>query len=176
MELHNGGCCWPATREAIVEEEDKGDDEGNEVTEGYAGHEGVGGFIDIYHNMSQGDWQVRQARWMDQQDNQRGRLDAGWNNKTKRPNVCMITPSASSNICQPATTLSHTSRLIHFLGSKPTIHLMAIDEVYFSFGRHLEELHVTWAHLEKNGQDYEPTPTLIKNFSIVTGDGVTDIT
>ncbi|GJW22536.1 hypothetical protein Tco_0033158 [Tanacetum coccineum] len=24
-----------------------------------------------------------------------------------------------------------------------------IDEVYFAFGRHLEELHVTWAHLEK---------------------------
>ncbi|GJY31227.1 retrovirus-related pol polyprotein from transposon TNT 1-94 [Tanacetum coccineum] len=24
-----------------------------------------------------------------------------------------------------------------------------IDEVYFSFGRHLDELHVTWAHLEK---------------------------
>ncbi|GJU88609.1 hypothetical protein Tco_1301032 [Tanacetum coccineum] len=23
------------------------------------------------------------------------------------------------------------------------------DEVYFAFGRHLEELHVTWAHLEK---------------------------
>ncbi|GKB39292.1 hypothetical protein Tco_0884234 [Tanacetum coccineum] len=23
------------------------------------------------------------------------------------------------------------------------------DEVYFSFGRHLEELHVTWSHLEK---------------------------
>ncbi|GJW62402.1 hypothetical protein Tco_0111737 [Tanacetum coccineum] len=24
-----------------------------------------------------------------------------------------------------------------------------IDEVYLAFGRHLEELHVTWAHLEK---------------------------
>nr|GEW55153.1 retrovirus-related Pol polyprotein from transposon TNT 1-94 [Tanacetum cinerariifolium] len=28
----------------------------------------------------------------------------------------------------------------------------------------------------KNEQDYEPTPTLLKNFSIVAGDGVTDIT
>ncbi|GKD34471.1 hypothetical protein Tco_1249980 [Tanacetum coccineum] len=24
-----------------------------------------------------------------------------------------------------------------------------LDEVYFTFGRHLDELHVTWAHLEK---------------------------
>ncbi|GJW75739.1 retrotransposon ORF1 [Tanacetum coccineum] len=61
MELHDGGCCWPATREAMVEEEDKGDDEGNEAAGGYTGHEGVGGSTNVYHNMSQGDWQIRQA-------------------------------------------------------------------------------------------------------------------
>ncbi|GKE02236.1 putative RNA-directed DNA polymerase, eukaryota, reverse transcriptase zinc-binding domain protein, partial [Tanacetum coccineum] len=27
--------------------------------------------------------------------------------------------------------------------------ILLTDEVYFSFGRHLDELHVTWAHLEK---------------------------
>ncbi|GKC27229.1 hypothetical protein Tco_1034523 [Tanacetum coccineum] len=63
MELHEGECCWPATREVV--EEGEGDDE-----EGYGegGNERVGGSADIYCNMSQGDWQVRQARWMDQQD------------------------------------------------------------------------------------------------------------
>ncbi|GJZ32167.1 hypothetical protein Tco_0577603 [Tanacetum coccineum] len=44
---------------------------------------------------------------------------------------------------------------------------------YFSFGRHLEELlGLIW---RTNRQDYRPTPTLIKNFFIVAGDGVTDI-
>ncbi|GKB23126.1 hypothetical protein Tco_0862527 [Tanacetum coccineum] len=38
--------------QAMVEEEDKGDDEGNKAAGGYAGHEGVGGSADIYRNMS----------------------------------------------------------------------------------------------------------------------------
>ncbi|GJS24395.1 hypothetical protein Tco_0453027 [Tanacetum coccineum] len=48
MELHEGECCWPATREVV--KEGKGDDE-----EGYGegGNEGVGGSANIYHNMSQ---------------------------------------------------------------------------------------------------------------------------
>ncbi|GJV81141.1 retrovirus-related pol polyprotein from transposon TNT 1-94 [Tanacetum coccineum] len=43
----------------------------------------------------------------------------------------------------------------HFLRSKdetPEVlidFLTHVDEVYFSFGRHSYELHVTWAHLEK---------------------------
>ncbi|GKE96870.1 hypothetical protein Tco_1581725, partial [Tanacetum coccineum] len=45
----------------MVKEEDEGDDEGNEVAGGYAGHKGVGGSADIYCNMIQGDWQVRQV-------------------------------------------------------------------------------------------------------------------
>nr|GEU51895.1 hypothetical protein [Tanacetum cinerariifolium] len=55
MELHTGGCCWPATREAEVEEEDEGDDGRDEATEGYVGYKGVGGSTNIYRNMSQGD-------------------------------------------------------------------------------------------------------------------------
>ncbi|GJT38274.1 zf-CCHC domain-containing protein [Tanacetum coccineum] len=55
MELQDRGCCWPATREAMVKEED----EANEAAGEYVGHEGVGGSADIYRNMSQGDWQVR---------------------------------------------------------------------------------------------------------------------
>ncbi|GJU02149.1 hypothetical protein Tco_1112487 [Tanacetum coccineum] len=42
---------------------------------GDVGHERAGGSADMYCNMSQGDWQVRQARWMDQQDEQWGRLN-----------------------------------------------------------------------------------------------------
>ncbi|GKD12244.1 hypothetical protein Tco_1196651 [Tanacetum coccineum] len=63
MELHEGECCWPATRE-VVEEGEGEDEEGD----GEGRNEGVGGSADIYRNMSQGDSQVRQARWMDQQD------------------------------------------------------------------------------------------------------------
>ncbi|GKB90586.1 hypothetical protein Tco_0962858, partial [Tanacetum coccineum] len=50
MELKNGACFWPATRE--VEE----DDEAEEGAEGEAGNEWVGGSADIYRNLSQGDW------------------------------------------------------------------------------------------------------------------------
>nr|GEX42729.1 hypothetical protein [Tanacetum cinerariifolium] len=40
------------------------------------GNKGVRGFVDIYRNISQGDWKVRQARWMDLQDEHWGRIDA----------------------------------------------------------------------------------------------------
>ncbi|GJR01086.1 hypothetical protein Tco_0524070 [Tanacetum coccineum] len=62
MELQNGICVWPTPR--VVEEEE----EAKEEAKRNVGHEGVGGSADIYRNMSQGDWQVCQAHWMDQQD------------------------------------------------------------------------------------------------------------
>ncbi|GJV43345.1 putative ribonuclease H-like domain-containing protein [Tanacetum coccineum] len=52
MELHEGECCWPATR-AVVE---KGKGNGEEG-DGEGGNEGVGGSANIYPNISQGDWQ-----------------------------------------------------------------------------------------------------------------------
>nr|GEY28024.1 hypothetical protein [Tanacetum cinerariifolium] len=64
MKLQNGMCVWLVPR--AVEEEKEAEEE----TEGDAGYGRVGGSASIYHNMSQGDWQVRQARWMDQQDEQ----------------------------------------------------------------------------------------------------------
>ncbi|GJY47594.1 hypothetical protein Tco_0436657 [Tanacetum coccineum] len=73
MELHNGGCFWPTTLETV--EEDEEDDKGDEAAGGDACHEGAGGSADMYCNMSQGDWQVRQAHWMDQQDEQWGRIN-----------------------------------------------------------------------------------------------------
>ncbi|GJR98402.1 hypothetical protein Tco_0270576 [Tanacetum coccineum] len=70
MELHDGECFWHAARE-VMEEDNKGD----EAVGGDVGHEGAGGSTDMYRNMSQGDWQVHQVRWMDQQDEQWGRLN-----------------------------------------------------------------------------------------------------
>ncbi|GJR50553.1 hypothetical protein Tco_1401074 [Tanacetum coccineum] len=79
MELHEGKCCWPATREVV--REGKGDDEGGN---GEGGNEGVGGSTDIYRHMSQGYWQVRQARWMDQQDEHWVRIDAWMEQQDER--------------------------------------------------------------------------------------------
>ncbi|GJT39970.1 hypothetical protein Tco_0939835 [Tanacetum coccineum] len=56
MELHEGECCWPATRE--VTGEGGGDDEEGD---GEGGNEVIGGSRDIYRNISQGEWQVHQA-------------------------------------------------------------------------------------------------------------------
>nr|GEV48693.1 hypothetical protein [Tanacetum cinerariifolium] len=50
-ELHNEGCFWPASQEAV--EEDKEDDKADEAAGGGAGHEGAGGSAEIYRNMSQ---------------------------------------------------------------------------------------------------------------------------
>ncbi|GKA90219.1 hypothetical protein Tco_0812089 [Tanacetum coccineum] len=61
MELQNRICVWPATR--AVEE-----DEAEEEAEGEAANVGGWWFAEMYRNMSQGNWQVRQARWMDQQE------------------------------------------------------------------------------------------------------------
>ncbi|GKD83021.1 hypothetical protein Tco_1349860 [Tanacetum coccineum] len=47
--------------------------EDDEVEE--AADEGAGGSADVYPNMSQGDWKVRQGQWMDQQDRHLGQLD-----------------------------------------------------------------------------------------------------
>ncbi|GJY97975.1 hypothetical protein Tco_0514885 [Tanacetum coccineum] len=80
MELHNGACFWPATRE--VEE----DDEAEEADEGEATNEGAGGSADMYRNISQGDWQVLQARWMDQQDKHWGRLNTWVRQQEERAN------------------------------------------------------------------------------------------
>ncbi|GJW15009.1 retrotransposon ORF1 [Tanacetum coccineum] len=63
MELHEGVCCWPATR-GIMEENEGDDEEGDEE----GGNKGVGGSADVYRNISAGEWQVHQAQWMGQQD------------------------------------------------------------------------------------------------------------
>ncbi|GJU82354.1 hypothetical protein Tco_1084366 [Tanacetum coccineum] len=42
-----------------------------------------------------------------------------------------------------------TGRKSYLLEDKQIPSVGVFDEVYFLFGRNLEELHVTWAHLEK---------------------------
>ncbi|GJZ77290.1 hypothetical protein Tco_1487173 [Tanacetum coccineum] len=59
MELYEGECCCLATR-GIVDEGEGDDEEGD----GKGGNKGVGGSVDIYRNMSQGDWQDERAHWM----------------------------------------------------------------------------------------------------------------
>ncbi|GJY55216.1 ribonuclease H-like domain-containing protein [Tanacetum coccineum] len=43
----------------------------------------------------------------------------------------------------------HDSRKAHLVEDKQISSVGVFDEVYLAFGRHLEEIHVTWAHLEK---------------------------
>ncbi|GJS54643.1 hypothetical protein Tco_0628005 [Tanacetum coccineum] len=72
---------WPTIR--AVEEYDE-DDEGDEaVCEEFGGHEGAGGSVDMY-TTDPNDWQVRQARWMDQQDEQWGRLNTWMGQQDER--------------------------------------------------------------------------------------------
>nr|GEY34386.1 hypothetical protein [Tanacetum cinerariifolium] len=60
MELHEGECCWSATKGFI--EVSKGDDEeGN----GEGGNKGVRGSIDVYQNMSAGEMQsIKPNGWV----------------------------------------------------------------------------------------------------------------
>nr|GEW01071.1 hypothetical protein [Tanacetum cinerariifolium] len=104
IELHNGGCCWPATREAEVEEEDEGDDGGDKVAGGYVGYEGVGGSADIYHNMSQGDCKFAgRVGWISKMSSREGST-LRWGNKMNEPTRCIITLSANSYTYPPVTT------------------------------------------------------------------------
>ncbi|GJV81083.1 hypothetical protein Tco_1516953 [Tanacetum coccineum] len=79
MKLHEGEYCWPVTRGVV--KEDGGDDEEGD---GEWGNEGAGGSLDIYQNMSAGYWQGQQARWMDQQDDQSGRLNTWMERQDQR--------------------------------------------------------------------------------------------
>ncbi|GKB51444.1 hypothetical protein Tco_0902197 [Tanacetum coccineum] len=61
---------WPTIRDSgfnpttrAVEEEEEAEEE----AEGEVANEGAGGSAKMYWNMSQGNWQARQAQWMDQQ-------------------------------------------------------------------------------------------------------------
>ncbi|GJT48477.1 retrovirus-related pol polyprotein from transposon TNT 1-94 [Tanacetum coccineum] len=63
----------------------------------------------------------------------------------------MLAPSGGGLILYQAygNLYAMTGRKAHLLEDKQISSVGVFDEVYFSFGRHLEELHVTWPHLEK---------------------------
>ncbi|GJV17824.1 hypothetical protein Tco_1363147 [Tanacetum coccineum] len=125
MELHEVGCYWPATRE--VTGEDGGDDEEGD-REGET--KGLGALrISTATCAKVNGKSIKHNGWVNKTSDREGST-LGWGNKTKEPFRCMSTPSASFNTCRPSTTLSHTSRLIRFLGSKPTTLLMAIKDTY----------------------------------------------
>ncbi|GKB20018.1 putative reverse transcriptase domain-containing protein [Tanacetum coccineum] len=85
-------------------------------------------------------------------------------------------------LMQREKVISYASRQLKVHEENYTTHDLELGAVIFAlrlysvFGRHLEEIHVTLAHLEKKGQDYGPTPTSLKNFYSEARDGVTDYT
>ncbi|GKB17085.1 zinc finger, CCHC-type containing protein [Tanacetum coccineum] len=70
---------------------------------------------------------AKRAGWISKMSVGEG-LTLGWGSRMNELTGYMITPFASSSTCRLVTTLSHTYRLIHFLGLKPTTLLMAIKD------------------------------------------------
>ncbi|GJV85142.1 hypothetical protein Tco_1525040 [Tanacetum coccineum] len=75
-------------------------------------------------------------------------------NKTKRSTVVLYKPTNRSVLSltkrrrQNATkNMPERQNAVEKPKQIPSVGVF--DEVYFSFGRHFDELHVTWAHLEK---------------------------
>ncbi|GJT25708.1 hypothetical protein Tco_0895645 [Tanacetum coccineum] len=90
----------------------------------------------------------------------------------------MLAPSGGGLILYQAygNLYAMTGRKAHLLEDKKIPSVGVFDEVYFAFERHLKDLHVTWAHLEKKRTRLRPTPTSLKIMFLEAGDGVTDIT
>ncbi|GJW11900.1 hypothetical protein Tco_1577727 [Tanacetum coccineum] len=63
----------------------------------------------------------------------------------------MLAPSGGDLIIYQAygNLYAMTGRKAYLLEDKQMPSVGVFDEVYLAFGRHLEEIHVTWAHLEK---------------------------
>ncbi|GKE61367.1 hypothetical protein Tco_1511734 [Tanacetum coccineum] len=92
----------------------------------------------------------------------------------------MLAPSSGDLIIYQAyaNLYAMTGRKAHLLEDEQIPSVGVFDEVYFAFGRHLEEEYLSDLGLIENetGQDYRPTPTSLKNFSSEVGDGVTKYT
>ncbi|GJX51161.1 hypothetical protein Tco_0278006 [Tanacetum coccineum] len=85
----------------------------------------------------------------------------------------MLAPSGGGLILYQAygNLYAMTGRKAHLLESKqiPSVR-------YFAFGRHLEEIHMTWAHLEKKRTRLRTYTNIAQVFFLRSGDGVTDYT
>ncbi|GJU61718.1 hypothetical protein Tco_1243553 [Tanacetum coccineum] len=117
------GALNPAARE-VVEEDDKGD----EAAGRGAGHEGAGGSVDMYRNMSQGDCQVCQARWMDQQDEKCGRINTWMGQQDERAHWMYDHNVRQFQYLSTRDNLDPTSRLPRFQGMRPITHPLAIRD------------------------------------------------
>ncbi|GJV35104.1 hypothetical protein Tco_1407581 [Tanacetum coccineum] len=73
----------------------------------------------------------------------------------------------------PHVANSHPKgRKAHLLEDKQIPSVGVFDEVYFSFGGHLKELHVTWAHLEKK-QTLRTYTNISQDYVLSRSDGCT---
>ncbi|GKC99744.1 hypothetical protein Tco_1170019 [Tanacetum coccineum] len=63
----------------------------------------------------------------------------------------MLAPSGGGLILYQAYGILYamTGRKVHLLEDKQIPSVGVFDEVFLALGWHLEEIHVTWAHLEK---------------------------
>ncbi|GJU98335.1 hypothetical protein Tco_1327606 [Tanacetum coccineum] len=93
----------------------------------------------------------------------------------------MLAPSGGGLILYQAydNLYAMTDRKAYLLEDKQIPSVRVFDEVYFAFGRHLEEIHVTLAHWSRKNRltlrDLHNN-NISKNFYSEAGDGVTDYT
>ncbi|GJW65376.1 hypothetical protein Tco_0117260 [Tanacetum coccineum] len=63
---------------------------------------------------------------------------------------------------------SECGRKAHLLEDKQIPSVGVFDEVYFAFGWHLDDLHVTWAHLEKKRTRLRTKTKTLEDISLQT--------
>ncbi|GKE08362.1 hypothetical protein Tco_1411913 [Tanacetum coccineum] len=89
MELYGGMCVWLRVM-AVEEEDEEGINKEDEEAGGDTCRREVGGFADLYRNMSHGDWQSHQAHWMGQQDERWGRIDTWMEKQNQKSRLNVI--------------------------------------------------------------------------------------
>ncbi|GJR77298.1 hypothetical protein Tco_0089663 [Tanacetum coccineum] len=81
-------------------------------------------------------------------------------------------------ISQRMAPSHHDGRKAYLLEDKQILSVGVFDEVYSTFGRHLEEIHVTLTHLEKKRTRLRTYTKISQEFLLrgEAGDGVTKYT
>ncbi|GJU41625.1 hypothetical protein Tco_1194582 [Tanacetum coccineum] len=88
----------------------------------------------------------------------------------------MLAPSDGGLILYQAygNLYAMTGRKAHLLEDKQIPSVGVFDEVYLAFGRYLEEIHVTWAHLKKKQTRLQTNTKDSSRFKVLAaGDGIT---
>ncbi|GKB98831.1 putative reverse transcriptase domain-containing protein, partial [Tanacetum coccineum] len=86
----------------------------------------------------------------------------------------MLAPSGGGLILYQAygNLYAMTGRKAHLLEDKHIPSVGVFDKVYLAFGRHLEEIHVTWAHLEKKRTRLQTYTNISQDYVLRAGDGI----